>query len=272
MTAILNARKLQLIETLYENSQTGRALFKVRHQETGLFYSLKRLSLAENSETVARREIIALNRLPFGLAPHCHQLFQDQHCLYLLLDWIGGTPLNRFFTGMPKDRYDLDRRLLALNLAARRLDTIHRAKLTHRDIKPDNLIGTGAGDRLTDCYLIDFGLAAQGRNQEEGTYCYRAPEQDLRRDRNISPATDIFGLGQTGWYLMTGTPHQREYNADYSDWAPSAPPILPAFCGTRLPDILEKATRFDPRQRHASASQFANEINGARKQLQGNRR
>lgn len=106
----------------------------------------------------------------------------------------------------------------------------------HRDIKPSNiLLGDRSGNSVGQVYLIDFGsvqnLAANkgGTMTVVGTYGYMPPEQFGNR---AVPASDLYSLGATLIYLVTGTdpaalPHkhgriQFEYeaniNPDFANW------------------------------------------------------
>lgn len=75
----------------------------------------------------------------------------------------------------------------------------------HRDLKPSNIL---LGKRLEEIYLVDFGsvqtLAAKegGTMTVVGTYGYMPPEQF--GDRAV-PASDLYSLGTTLIYLVTGT-------------------------------------------------------------------
>jgi len=78
----------------------------------------------------------------------------------------------------------------------------------HRDIKPSNiLLANRSGNSVGDVYLVDFGsvqtLAAKkgGTITVVGTYGYMPPEQF--GGRNV-PASDIYSLGATLIYLVTG--------------------------------------------------------------------
>ncbi|MEG4277673.1 serine/threonine-protein kinase [Microcoleus sp. MON1_C1] len=78
----------------------------------------------------------------------------------------------------------------------------------HRDIKPSNiLLANRSGNSVGDVYLVDFGsvqtLAARkgGTITVVGTYGYMPPEQF--GGRNV-PASDIYSLGATLIYLVTG--------------------------------------------------------------------
>ncbi|AFY44559.1 serine/threonine-protein kinase [Nostoc sp. PCC 7107] len=79
----------------------------------------------------------------------------------------------------------------------------------HRDLKPSNiLLGDRSGNSVGQVYLVDFGsvqtvLAAEdGTRTVVGTYGYMPPEQFGGR---TVPASDIYSLGATLIYLVTGT-------------------------------------------------------------------
>jgi serine/threonine protein kinase len=79
----------------------------------------------------------------------------------------------------------------------------------HRDIKPSNiLLGERSGNSVGQVYLIDFGsvqtiLAAEaGTRTIVGTYGYMPQEQFGGR---TVPASDLYSLGATLIFLVTGT-------------------------------------------------------------------
>jgi serine/threonine protein kinase len=79
----------------------------------------------------------------------------------------------------------------------------------HRDIKPSNiLLGERSGNSCGEVYLVDFGsvqtaLSTEGGTRTVvGTYGYMPPEQFGGR---TIPASDLYSLGATLIYLLTGT-------------------------------------------------------------------
>ncbi|MEH2395432.1 MAG: serine/threonine-protein kinase [Nostoc sp.] len=79
----------------------------------------------------------------------------------------------------------------------------------HRDIKPSNiLLGERSGNTVGQVYLVDFGSvqtvlgAETGTRTVVGTYGYMPQEQFGGR---TVPASDIYSLGATLIYLVTGT-------------------------------------------------------------------
>ncbi len=262
---ILKSDGLSLVREVYVSEQTGRALYHVRSRQLGIQYALKRMPHSSNSEREVRNEIVALNRLPFGFAPHCHRIYRQSDGIYILLDWVEGETLDSRFPIAPSNRPDILQRLDALRLAARKLAGFHRARVFHRDLKPENILIQNSGRRIGSVQFIDLGLTAQDRELEEGTPGYRAPEQGYQRQRNITAATDIFGIGQVAWFLLTGSPRDLNINLDYTDWdAESSPvPTLPDLAPSSLLAELEKATAFLPQERHSNAFEFAAGIDRA---------
>ncbi|MEB3180553.1 MAG: serine/threonine-protein kinase [Nostocaceae cyanobacterium] len=79
----------------------------------------------------------------------------------------------------------------------------------HRDIKPSNILkGDRSGNSVGKLYLVDFGsvqtvAATEGGTMTVvGTYGYMPPEQFGGR---AVPASDVYSLGATLIYLVTGT-------------------------------------------------------------------
>lgn len=85
---------------------------------------------------------------------------------------------------------------------AQGLAAMHAKQFVHADIKPNNLMAT-ADDRSIK--IIDFGQSCPSgtvKQRIQGTPDYIAPEQVLRRA--ITPQTDVFNLGATMYWLLTG--------------------------------------------------------------------
>lgn len=89
--------------------------------------------------------------------------------------------------------------------------------VVHRDIKPSNiLLGDRSGRQVGKVYLVDFGAVqtpiARGTDTFTivGSYGYMAPEQFIGR---AVPASDLYGLGATLIYLVTGR-HPADLTTD----------------------------------------------------------
>ncbi|ATW51460.1 serine/threonine-protein kinase [Streptomyces peucetius] len=94
--------------------------------------------------------------------------------------------------------------LLLVAGIAEALQIIHGAGIVHRDLKPANVLLAADGPRV-----IDFGIARAAdatsltsSGVTIGTPSFMAPEQAA--GSHVTPATDIFALGQITAYAATG--------------------------------------------------------------------
>jgi serine/threonine protein kinase len=157
------------------------------------------------------------------------------------------------------------------------LDKAHRQGITHRDLKPGNIMLTKSGVKL-----LDFGLARGGAEESaigtetvtisesttrsrmvSGTLPYMAPEQleGARGDKR----TDMFALGTVLYEMAAG---QRAFRGDSPTQLIAAilhqqPEALTAYHPTipvSFERVVSKCLSKDPDARWQSASDLADEL------------
>lgn len=131
----------------------------------------------------------------------------------------------------------------ALTVAAKIAEGLSAASsqgFVHRDIKPANIMITPDGV----VKIADFGLALPPNEKATagGTPAYMAPEQ-FTGEGSIDIRADIFGLGATLYYLLTGKPPYSGVNAKQvlaKRLAGETPPRVK----THRPEITLRTTQF----------------------------
>ncbi|HKD16388.1 MAG TPA: serine/threonine-protein kinase [Thermoanaerobaculia bacterium] len=158
------------------------------------------------------------------------------------------------------------------------LGEAHRAGLIHRDIKPANILLCERGGRHDVVKVVDFGLVKDlaktsgpgvtTDNLVLGTPHYIAPEV-LRSPDRIDARSDLYALGATAYFLLTGKPVFEgglpEIFAQHLDTAPTPPS---ARLGRPIPRSLEAlvmaALSKDPNHRPQSTAVFDSALRDCR--------
>lgn len=115
--------------------------------------------------------------------------------LFLLMEFVDGMPLDQHPPSTFHDAAEIFQQV------AEALLYMHDQGFVHADMKPNNII---ASDHA-QAKVIDLGQSCRiGTVKEriQGTVDYIAPEQVHRRA--ITPATDVYNLGATMYWCLTG--------------------------------------------------------------------
>ncbi len=125
--------------------------------------------------------------------------------------------------------------------------------ISHRDIKPENILV----DDSLNVYLVDFGLARIGDGEvavssvAKGTIGFMAPEQLF--NRQLSEASDLYGLGTTLICLLTGTPSTLISNLIDDDYRINFKHLVPKL-SLRWIEWLQKMVELKPKDRFPDAA------------------
>ncbi|MGQ0615256.1 MAG: protein kinase domain-containing protein [Planctomycetaceae bacterium] len=152
------------------------------------------------------------------------------------------------------------------------LQVVHERGMVHRDIKPSNIMIESKSARTV---LIDFSLAlTEGgglAGAPAGTIIFCAPEQVQPRNSadTMSPLVDIYGLGGTLYFMLTGShPFRGSSTLEIQNLKLNqAPPLACAKfkdIHPRLDEILTQSLQADPTKRFATAVDLRKEIDKVR--------
>jgi serine/threonine protein kinase len=142
-------------------------------------------------------------------------LGSDHDCYFYAMEFIDGQTVASYIEKEKKGPLDPIEALNICLQVTRALAAAARQHLVHRDLKPANLMLIDQdGERIVK--VIDFGLAKSAKTEGEdsgtltqaggfvGTPHFASPEQLEERDIDIR--SDIYSLGVTLYYMLTGRP------------------------------------------------------------------
>jgi|GEM_PF-3458763 len=203
--------------------------------------------------------------------------FEENGRFYLVMQFIDGLNLEELQVEYFKTSRHPIPEPLVLSLMATvssATQALHDKRILHRDIKPANI----KLNRLGDPILLDLGLAKLYQSPESQTLIaaqaytpgYAPPEQCLE-DGKTTERTDIYALGATAYYALTGRQPWESLrrltelnlgNADLpppSAWLPSISPATDA--------VIMHAMALDETKRYQNPTNFQKALDGSARLL-----
>lgn len=248
-----------------------------RAQDT-MLHHYRALKEAFSSDPYARRQFqleaeFLLNVRHPNLVS-AYAIFEENSRLYLVMDYVDGLTLEDIAinhirrTGRPLDEAQVLDWIIPICNAATALH--HQpVPIIHRDIKPANIkLSVSTGEPM----LMDLGLA---KLYERGTQTigaalaftpgYAPPEQ-YQAVGATDQRTDVYGLGATLYYLLTGY-QPTEAPARLSAQALRTPVMLNSALSRQTNAIVLQAMELDPAARQQTAAELTEALTVARRAL-----
>ncbi|CAI7757532.1 unnamed protein product [Closterium sp. NIES-54] len=210
------SRRLEEYYTLHEVLGTGgfSVVQRAESKEDGTAVAVKTLKKHGGpsvSNALVENEIMVMNRIVDEVSPHPNvihlvDVFEDAHCIHLVLELCSGGEL--FDRIVQQERYSEAGAALVIRQIANGLRSLHAARIAHRDLKPENcLFLTAAPD--APLKIMDFGLSSiEGETSPLvglfGSIDYVSPEALSRRESRA--AGDMWSLGVILYILLCGYP------------------------------------------------------------------
>lgn len=148
-------------------------------------------------------EALALAKCSHPHIVQVYEVFQERHLWCMVMEYIDGINLADYLED--KGVLSEQEALPIIQQVGEALSFVHKQGLTHRDVKPLNIM---LRQRGREAVLIDFGLArevtAPGKlrsNTTAGTECFMPIEQYERRTER-GPYTDVYALAATLYVML----------------------------------------------------------------------
>ena len=186
-----------------------------------------------------------------------YDIFQENNTAYYVMEYVEGQSLSEL---VKQNGHMTEKKALGyIRKMSEAIGYMHSLNMNHLDIKPANImIRSTNGEPV----LIDFGLSKQydasgGQTSTTpvGISHGYAPAEQYRPGgvSTFSPQTDIYALGATLFYMLSGNvpPH-------YSEIIEDGVPELPSQVSRQTYEAIEKAMEIKKTKRPASIQDFLN--------------
>ena len=196
-----------------------------------------------------------------------HDVFEENGTAYYVMEYLEGESLGALVSRQGA----LDEQLAVryIRQIASALAEVHAANLLHLDVKPANIMLKKKGDAV----LIDFGISkhyddsgSQTSSAPVGISEGYAPLEQYESGAlyDFSPATDIYSLGATLYFLLTG--HRPPKAGDVMN---DGLPVLPEDISLAVRNAIGAAMIPRRKDRPQSIAEFLEILDGAESVVPG---
>ncbi|HTW59249.1 MAG TPA: serine/threonine-protein kinase [Terriglobales bacterium] len=187
----------------------------------------------------------------------------ENHDPYIVLEYVAGEALNKILAREKK--LPIEKALQLAEEIATALDYAHSQGVTHRDIKPGNILITQTGHAK----IADFGIAKLNLahftlpGRVLGTPAYMAPEQ--LSGEGADGRSDLFSLGVILYAMSTGhSPFQGNSATTVCYKVANREPVAASVLDLNLPReldaVIARAMEKDPEARYQCGADFAADL------------
>lgn len=174
-----------------------------------------------------------------------NEVFETNGTAYYVMQYINGQSLASYASSRGKLSYDEAASLFVPIIDA--VDFLHKSRINHLDIKPDNIMLHNGMEGLTPV-LIDFGLCVHFNSKGEKTtpkgvqglsQGYAPLEQYAGIDK-FMPEADVYALAATFLFCLTGREPQKAADLNLQDVRVMLSGVAPKFAVEAICRALNK--------------------------------
>ena len=188
-----------------------------------------------------------------------HSYFEENGTAYFVMDFVDGTSFDDYIRDhRGKLSFDETARILIPVMDA--LNAVHAKGIIHRDVTPDNIYLTRDGTvKLLDFGAARYSIGEKSRSLDVVLKHGFAPKEQYTRHGKQGPFTDIYALGATFYFALTG-----KRPPDSIDRIDEDNLVLPSVLGVTISKEAEnailKALAVQPSDRYQSMADFKRDM------------
>lgn len=176
-----------------------------RHKATGQFFAIKIMKktdiirLKQVEHILSEKGVLSVVNHPFVV--NLYKTFQDEHYLYMVLEYVCGGELFSHLRKVGKFPNDVAKFYAAEIILV--IEYLHSKHIVYRDLKPENILLDTKGH----VKITDFGFAKRVMDRTWtlcGTPEYLAPE--IIHSKGHGKAVDWWALGILIYEMLVGYP------------------------------------------------------------------
>ena len=164
-------------------------------------------------------------------------VFEQNNTVYQVMEFLQGDTLESF---LEKNPLPIDEKISIAMMVGDALKALHGAGILHRDVSPDNVI-VPFNSLEHGVKLFDFGAARFSPKEKDSLQTrvmkpgFSPPEQ-YGPSSGQNPQTDVYALGATLYFLLTGIKPEEATNRRIEDTLPT-----PKALNDEIPENISNA-------------------------------
>lgn len=182
--------------------------------------------------------------------------FEANNTVYIVMEYLDGMTLSQTLQTENKP-LPVERCVSIAIDVCDALESIHKEEILHRDISPDNIMLCRDGT----VKVFDFGAArfsVDAATESRVTVIVKpgfAPPEQYDKVNQQDPRTDLYALGATMYYALTGMKPEESTNRKIKDTL-KAPKDLIAEIPNYVNNAIMRAMALEPQYRFENAEEF----------------
>ena len=190
-----------------------------------------------------------------------HTYFEENSTAYFVMDYVEGESLEEYIkkNGNKISYEDAERLLLPVMEA---LSAVHEKGIVHRDVTPDNIFICNDGKvKLLDFGAARYSIGDKSKSLDVVLKHGFAPKEQYTRRGKQGAFTDVYSLGATFYYAITGKKLPDSIDRlEEDDMIP--PSTLGVNISEEKEEVLFKAISVQPQDRYQTMREFINALKG----------